>query len=104
MGKKKSSRRGGSSRGGPDRENQAPARLVSAVSDTAAISDFAAARASVGRGSLAGQVLSSLELAIDELQRAHREVAALGTSLALARDQLVEQEHELELLRDSASA
>jgi hypothetical protein len=58
-------------------------------------------RASVGRGTLAEKVLDSIDVAIGELQRMYAEVAALGNSLALAREQLVEQEEELEELRAS---
>ena len=64
--------------------------------------DSAALKASVGRGTLAEKVLESIELAMEELQRVYGEVAALGKSLALARTQLVEQEEELEELRQSS--
>lgn len=63
--------------------------------------DAAELRASVGRGTLAEKVLDSIDVAIGELNRVYAEVAALGKSLALAREQLVEQEEELEELRAS---
>ncbi len=77
-------------------------RLI--VDDAVTMPDLPALRASVGKGSLAEHVLESLELALGELQRTYGEVAALGKSLALAREQLVEQEDELDALRDPSSS
>ena len=60
-----------------------------------------ALRASVGRGTLAEHALDAIAAAIDELEQIYVEVAAVGKSLALAREQLAEQEAELEAVRDS---
>jgi hypothetical protein len=56
-------------------------------------------RAGVGQGTLAAQVLDSIESTMSELDRIYFEVAALGKSLALAREQLAEQESELEAVQ-----
>ena len=55
-------------------------------------------RASVGRGSLAERILDSLDAVASEVERITDEVTALGSSLRLARDQLAEQEEELDAL------
>lgn len=86
------SQNGNSKKHGPPRQ---PRPVEEAAIDTAAL------RVGVGRGSLAEQTLDALERTIGELQRVYGEVAALGKSLTLARDQLDEQEAELEELRDS---
>jgi hypothetical protein len=57
-----------------------------------------ARRASVGRGSLAERILDSLEAVANEVERISDEVTALGSSLRLARDQLAEQEEELDAM------
>ena len=57
-----------------------------------------ARRTSVGRGSLAERILDSLEAVANEVERISDEVTALGSSLRLARDQLAEQEEELDAL------
>jgi hypothetical protein len=85
--------KGGARRSHPD---------VELVVDENGVLDLDALHDSVGRGSLAEQILTSLETAIDELQRVHGEVAAVGKSLALSRAQLLEQEDELEELREAA--
>ena len=58
-------------------------------------------RATAGSGTIAKNALSSLEAAVDELQRIHHEVTALGESLALAREQLAESEAELEAAQEA---
>jgi hypothetical protein len=62
-----------------------------------------ALRASVGRGTLAEHALDSITAAMNELERLYGEVAALGKSLVLAREQLAEQESELEAAQESRS-
>jgi hypothetical protein len=63
--------------------------------------DAEALRASVGQGTLAEHVLDSIASVIGDLEETYAEVAALGKSLRLARDQLAEQEAELETLQPS---
>jgi hypothetical protein len=53
----------------------------------------------VATGTIADSALSSLETAMGGLQQMHREITALGKSLALAREQLAEAEGELEAAR-----
>ena len=60
-----------------------------------------ALRAGVGRGTLAEHALDSITVAMNELERLYGEVAALGKSLALAREQLAEQESELEAAQEA---
>ncbi len=59
-------------------------------------SSFDDARASVGHGTIADATLESLEIVADGLQDVFGQVVAMGKSLALAREQLHEQEAELE--------
>ena len=76
--------------------------LVADNGDAARLEHRAELRADVGRGTLAEQALAAIESAIGELERVYDEVAALGKSLALAREQLSEQEDELEAVREAA--
>jgi hypothetical protein len=63
-----------------------------------------ALRASVGRGTLAEHALDSITAAMNELERVYGEVAGLGKSLALAREQLAAQEEtELDAAHESRS-
>jgi hypothetical protein len=87
----------------PDGEKTTELLTVEDVDDTQPESPTAEAsaetrRASVGRGSLAERILDSLEAVANEIERVSDEVTALGSSLRLARDQLAEQEEELESL------
>jgi hypothetical protein len=64
--------------------------------------DLETLRASVGSNTLAMHVLDSLESSMRELEHTYVRVAALGESLRVAREQLAEQEDELESLRDQS--
>jgi hypothetical protein len=81
---------------------QAPGVEVEPVVEPVESADVAELRTSVGKGTLAEKTLDTIEAVITELEQAYVEVAALGKSLALAREQLVEQEAELEALKEAA--
>jgi hypothetical protein len=67
--------------------------------------DLEQLRVSAGRGTLAEDVLESLEAMKADLARIQVDVAAVGSSLRVAREQLAEQQQELNaLLAKSARA
>jgi hypothetical protein len=107
--KKKQKREKAARKGGEDgrREDPAPKlRTPRLLADDGAErrEHRAELRAGTGRGTLAEEALAAIESAIGELERVYAEVAALGKSLALAREQLSEQEDELEDLREGAES
>ncbi len=78
------------------REAEAEAAVDDAGLDADTSTDTGGSSSGSDGGNLAEAALAAIESALAELDRVHRDVVALGKSLSLAREQLADQEAELE--------
>jgi len=74
--------------------------VVSASTLAALLADPDESDARPPAGSLAESVVEAIENSIAQLERARKEIVALGNSLEVARSQLADQEAELEALSE----